>query len=463
MLNLKDLPPQIVPAVEAFASRLSTHVREHREAPLEVHEQGVLDAWHAESGAVLAGVVSAATTGADPQARPPRSACPRCHRTWPALRWRPRSVETQLGGLTFMRARYRCKQCRHTWSGADRTLELAPRQRTSAGLAAWQADVAGRTTFREAAQLLKTLAGVQVGSETLRTHAERVGTEIEGRQQRAMAHVQATQEPSPESPYAPAPGVQVVEADGVMVRYRDVGRDGSPWHEVKLGIVGGWTGTRPEAHLEAPSYVAAREKAAPFARRLGAEAAQRGALDVVGWRGRAADGGGQEAILRSVVVIGDGAKWIWDEVAASFGSERTEIVDWWHAATHLWDLSKVLHGEGTPEATAWADHAKHVLWRHGAVPLLALLRETVATTDDRRKVLQRERGYFTTNALRMQYPLFRRQGLPVGSGAVEGGAKYLVQQRMKRAGMRWSELGARAILHLRCRTLSAVTPDRIAS
>ena len=92
----------------------------------------------------------------------------------------------------------------------------------------------------------------------------------------------------------------VVEADGVLVRYRDRGPDGSPWHEVKLGVVGGWLGTRPDAHLQAPSYVAAREKAAPFARRLGAEAARRGSLDVVGWRGRAADGGGHEAILRSV-------------------------------------------------------------------------------------------------------------------------------------------------------------------
>jgi len=463
MINLNDLPPQIVPAVEAFASRLSKHVRQHREAPLEVHEQGVLDAWHAESGAVLAGVVSAATTGADPHARPPRSACPRCGRGWPALRWRPRSVATRLGALSFTRTRYRCKGCRQSWSAADRTLGLGPRQRTSTGLAAWQADVAGRTTFREAAELLKTLAGVHVGSETLRTHAERVGTEIEGRQQRAMAHVQAHQELSPESSHAPAPGVLVVEADGVMVRYRDVGRDGSPWHEVKLGIVGGWTGARPEAHLEAPSYVAAREKAAPFARRLGAEAAQRGALEVVGWRGRAADGGGQAAILRSVVVIGDGAKWIWDEVAASFAGERTEIVDWWHAATHLWDLSKVLHGQGIPQATAWDEDAKHLLWRHGPVPLLVLLRETIALTDDALKVLHRERGYFTTNALRMQYPLFRRQGLPVGSGAVEGGAKHLVQQRMKRAGMRWSELGARAILHLRCHTLSAVTPDHLAA
>jgi hypothetical protein len=463
MVNLNDLPPQIVPAVEAFAGRLSLHVRQHRDASLEVHEQGVLDAWRAESGAVLAGVVSAATTGADPQARAPRGRCPRCGGGCAALRWRPRSVQTRLGSVTFVRTRYRCGPCHQTWSAADRTLGLAARQRTSAGLAAWEADVAGRTTFREAAVLLETLAGVHVGSETLRTQAEELGTELEGQQRRAMAHVQATQEPPPNAPHDPAPGVLVVEADGVLVRYRDVGRDGSPWHEVKLGIVGGWTGKRPDAHLEAPSYVAAREQAAPFARRLGAEAASRGSLDVVGWRGQAADGGGHEASLRPVVVIGDGARWIWDEVAASFGTERTEIVDWWHAAAHLWDLSKALHGESTPEATAWAEHAKHLLWRHGPVPLLALLRKTVAPTADALKVLQRERGYFTINAFRMQYPVFRRQGLPLASGAVEGGAKHLVQQRMKRAGMRWSELGARAILHLRCQTLSRATPDRLAS
>ena len=69
-------------------------------------------------------------------------------------------------------------------------------------------------------------------------------------------------------------------------------------------------------------------------------------------------------------------------------------------------------------------------------------------------MLNTERGYFRTNAERMQYPTYREQGLPIGSGAVESAAKHLVQQRMKRAGMRWSELGARAILHLRCALLN---------
>jgi hypothetical protein len=31
--------------------------------------------------------------------------------------------------------------------------------------------------------------------------------------------------------------------------------------------------------------------------------------------------------LRRVVVLGDGAKWIWEHSATLFGSERTEIVN----------------------------------------------------------------------------------------------------------------------------------------
>jgi len=184
------------------------------------------------------------------------------------------------------------------------------------------------------------------------------------------------------------------------------------------------------------------------------EAARRGALAVVGWRGSARDGGGHQALLRPVVIVGDGAKWIWDEVAASFGSERTEIVDWYHASEHLGTLAAALWGDGTTATAQWLDHAKHLLWRHGPMPLLELLTQALPPTPAAAKVLQRERGYFRTNARRMQYPPFRRQGLPCGSGAVESGAKHVVQLRMKRPGQRWSRPGPQAILALRAHLLS---------
>jgi hypothetical protein len=313
----------------------------------------------------------------------------------------------------------------------------------------WQAALGAVTTFREATRLLAELAGVAVGSETLRTQAERIGTELEGQQRAAMACVEQTHEP-PAGDHDPAPGRLVIETDGVMVRYRDRHLDGalgdSDWHEVKVGLAGGWL----DGHLRTPSYVAAREPAVAFARRLGTEAARRGALDVVKWH----PWDGTPAELRPVVVVGDGAKWIWEHVATLFGDERTEIVDWYHASEHIWTVAKAVHGDDTPETKAWAKIALDHLWQTGAQPVVEWFDATRPGSTEASATVQRERGYFTTNAARMQYPAFRERHLPIGSGAVEASAKHLVQQRMKRAGSRWSDLGARAILDLRCHLLS---------
>jgi hypothetical protein len=313
------------------------------------------------------------------------------------------------------------------------------------------------TTFREAARLLGDLAGVEVGSETLRTQAERLGTELEGQQRRAMAEVEATHE-APGAEHDPAPGMLLVETDGVMVRYRDRHMDGAlvegDWHEVKLGLVGGWL----DGQLRKPSYVAAREAAPAFARRLGSEAARRGVLDVVAWH----TWDGAPAELRAVVVLGDGAKWIWEHVATLFGGERTEIVDWYHASEHIWTVAKTLHGDDTPETKAWAKAGLDRLWQAGPKPVLSWFDATQPGTPAAAAVLKRERGYFSTNAQRMQYPALRQQNLPIGSGAVEATAKHLVQQRMKRAGSRWSDLGARAILDLRCHLLSGRSLELVA-
>jgi hypothetical protein len=154
------------------------------------------------------------------------------------------------------------------------------------------------------------------------------------------------------------------------------------------------------------------------------------------------------------VVLGDGAQGIWAHVAATFGSERVEILDGWHGSQHLWTVANTVYGAGTPQAAGWVAQAKDLIWQAGPAALLRLLASCRATTEEAAKTLDTERRYFRTNAERMHYPTYRDQGLPIGSGAVESAAKHLVQQRMKRAGMRWSDLGARAILHLRCALLN---------
>jgi hypothetical protein len=455
-VNFDDLPEAIVQPLAQLGTALHAHAQAHRDHSLAEHEEGVLGAWRAAAPALLEAVLELATTGLEHNARPVTARCPQCQQRRGAQSQRKRSVQTRLGPIRLQRWWHHCWRCGHGWSPPDQALELAPYQQTSSGLARWQAALGAITTFREAARLLDELAGVQVGSETLRTHAEQLGTELEGQQRQTMAYVDQAHEP-PADEHDPAPGRLVVETDGVMVRYRDRHLDGVPidgdWHEVKLGLVGGWQHGR----LQQPSYVAAREAAPAFARRLGTEAARRGALDVVKWH----PWDGTPAELRPVVVLGDGAKWIWEHVATCFGDERTEIVDWYHASEHLWTIAKELYGDDTPATKAWAKTALDQLWTSGPKPVLEWFDATLPGSTAAATVLKRERGYFSSNAVRMHYAALREQQLPIGSGAVEASAKHLVQHRMKRAGSRWSDLGARAILDLRCHLLSGRSLDHI--
>ena len=57
----------------------------------------------------------------------------------------------------------------------------------------------------------------------------------------------------------------------------------------------------------------------------------------------------------------------------------------------------------------------------------------------------------------MDYPAFRDAGLCIGSGVVEGACRNIVCGRLKRGGMRWTVVGADAILALR----SCIVSDRI--
>jgi hypothetical protein len=188
-VNPDDLPDEIVQPLRQLASALLRHVRAQRDHSLADHEAGVLAAWRAVAPGLLEGVLRLATTGLEPHARRMAARCPRCQQRRGVQSRRTRSVQTRLGSIRVQRWWHHCWRCGHGWSPPDQALELAPYQQTSTGLARWQATLGAVTTFREAARLLDQLAGVQVGSETLRTQAERIGTELEGQQRQTMAYV----------------------------------------------------------------------------------------------------------------------------------------------------------------------------------------------------------------------------------------------------------------------------------
>jgi hypothetical protein len=448
------LPEAIVAPLTELMRALSAWAAEHPDGSLADLEAGLLAAWRAAAPRVLEGLIRATQRSLDARQARVRPRCPRCLTKVRVRDWRERRVKTACGPVRLERPWAHCRRCRRGFSPTDRALGLAPQQRLSERLRGWAVLLGGHDAFAPAARLLAELTGIGLSPETVRAHSEAAGAALAAEQQAAAERVARTGRPA--GAVTPAPGRLVAETDGVMVPYLD------GWHEVKLGVVGGWAEDRRGQRgrrLVTPSYVALRASAAVFAPAWGAEAARRGALDVLGWKGRA----NSTAILREVVVLGDGARWIWEAAAELFG-DRVEIVDFYHAAEHVGTLAGALFGESSAAARAWAAARRADRLAHGAA---RVLEELTAALDARRagpapeplsaaaaKAIATERGYFTTNRERMRYPAFLAAGLPIGSGAAEGAAKHLIQRRMKLPGARWSDAGGDAMVALRARQVT---------
>lgn len=436
---LSSLPREIVAQVEALGAALRQCVREQQGAPLADQEGAVLAAVRAALPGLLATVVQLATPDLAPGIAAVRRRCPGCDRLVRMQSRRPRTVHTTCGPLTLTRAWYVCTACAQGFRPADRTLAVGAHARLSPAFPAWLVELGATTTYREGAALLARLTGLAVAADTLRVHTIAVGEQLAGADDAAITQVQATREAV--APVDSAPGTLVVETDGAMVHYLD------GWHEVKIGVVGG----AADGEMTAPSSVAAREPAEQFGPRLLAEAARRGALEVVRWEGPLTRPG--LAVLRPVHVVGDGAPWIWNLAADYFG-DRTEVVDFYHAAEHVWTVARAVYGADTDEARVGATVASRALREVGVAPVRAGLAAIEATTPEAAAAVRLARGYFATHAERMHYPAMAAAGLPIGSGAVESRAGHVVQHRMKRPGQRWSTRGGRALLALRGRRAS---------
>ncbi len=125
------------------------------------------------------------------------------------------------------------------------------------------------------------------------------------------------------------------------------------------------------------------------------------------------------AVTTEVVVVGDGAHWLW-ELAA------------------LW-------GEQHPERTPWAEQQLQALWAGRVVDVPAELQRH----GDAGAAVASAQTYFTNQQARMHYPAYRARGLPIGSGTIESGCKQLVSARLKQAGMIWRAAGARQVVKVR--------------
>ena len=63
-------------------------------------------------------------------------------------------------------------------------------------------------------------------------------------------------------------------------------------------------------------------------------------------------------------------------------------------------------------------------------------------------------SYIANNTNNINYAEYEQKGYFIGSGAIESGNKLILQDRLKRAGMRWNTATAQPILTLRTKAES---------
>jgi len=272
--------------------------------------------------------------------------------------------------------------------------------------------------------------GVDVDDSTLHSLAQRLGTWAEARTQSALLSV-----PEEREPQRAATALAVLMLDGWQVRQRGPGwgkkKTQQPrveWHEWKTGVF--------YRHEQS-----------------GTTAGGRGVLAekvVIGWQGDPVEFGRRlhwEALggglgrARHTLVAGDGAPWIWN-VTQDRWAGATQVLDFYHASQHLWELGRALHGGDEVASARWVEPRRHQL-RHGREQqVLREIARLEVPAGEAGKIIQREQNYFASHAGRMNYQGWARRGWPIGSGPVESACRQK-QCRFKRPGQFWTKTGMR--------------------
>lgn len=288
--------------------------------------------------------------------------------------------------------------------------------------------------FRPAATLLAALTGAQVTEATARRQAEAAGALLVAGQEQAVARLERDCPPAPAGP-----AQQFLSVDGAFVPLLH-----GEWAEVKtlaLGVIG-----EPVYQPKPGEWVAPTRELSYFSRLTDADTFGRLALIETQRRGTERAG--------VVAAVTDGAEWVQGFIDQQ-RPDAVRILDFPHAAQRLAPIAQAVWGTASAAATAWAVERTKQLKEHGPADLLAEI-AALCQAHPEAEGLGEHAGYLRKREGQMQYPSYRAQGLPIGSGPVESANKLVVEARLKGAGMHWERAHVDPLLALR----NAVCSDR---
>lgn len=383
-----------------------------------------------------------------PQAEAAALACPHCARPLRIQeREQVRCLSTTLGSITYHRPYGTCDRCRISGAPLDWLL----------GIPAMGASVAYRQQVADACTVGRSF---EIGKKILQTHdrltlgtkaAWRISLQegrriVEDRQaevQKTLALKNTTADPLT----IPPPELLVITCDGGRVQTLAAEKD-KRWKEDRIGAVYDAI-PKPLLHATRDTYdgakaltttfVASMQSWDAFGDMLYSEALKRG-----------------YAHTRQKVFLSDGAESIRTLRELQF-PDAVAILDWCHAAEHLHACAHAAFGSQTPKAFRWVERQVQKLW-DGQIP--AIITELQKQSNrlgaprpndnelSPRRILHRNAfSYFPNNQKSMNYPFFRSQGWPIGSGVAEAAVKRF-GLRVKGSEKFWRVEGAEEMLAL---------------
>lgn len=378
--------------------------------------------------------------------------CPDCGRP---LRDKKRRVvrwlEAYCGKVKLVRTHGWCPHCEQWVFPADRALGLRPDSTASPLVQEMCALLVSKMPAEQAEALSLRVTGRRLSRSTLAREAQRQGDQAIGVRQK-LVDAPVVQAPAAKATAGldqpPEPFTLVIQMDAWNIRERDSWgqtkrqRRKDPqfdrWHWVYTATSfrlshrckKGRFNNKLRAIITERSYVATRGGIPALMQQIYYEARARGLAQAA-----------------RVLVIADGAVWIWNLAEDRF-KDALQRLDLWHANSYLWAVANELHGKGSQEARQWVKPLLKQIRTDQVAKVITQLEELKPRlAEAAAKVAGQTIDYYKKNQKRMNYKEGRKRNEPVGSGAIESTCRQL-QCRMKRCGQFWSTRGDEALLCL---------------
>jgi len=356
-----------------------------------------------------------------------------------------RRIDTRFGPIELKRSRGWCRRCKQWRFPADHALGIAEGGSASPSVQEMAALLGSKMPIAEASAVIRRLTGVELPRATLDREARRQGGRAERKRNELDEQMQTGEGARAQSKTSMGlePFTLVIEIDAWNIRERDnwgasrrqraKGEEPQRWHWVY-----GATCFRLEhritkgdrAMILSRGTVMTRAGIDALKSQLWAEAMRHGLA-------RAA----------RVLVVADGAVWIWNLVEDRF-ENAVQRLDLFHGKEHLWAVARALHPEDAQAAEAWVKPLLNDLERDRGPQVISTLETLLkGLRGSARQAVQKEINYFGSNLARMKYQQGAKLGEPLGSGAMESTCRQY-QCRFKRPGQFWSTKGDEALMTL---------------